>query len=82
MHQKPVPADALKATIARYNSFVDSGTDEDFGKAKPKYKIQTPPFYAAWATPVIHDCRVGLRINAKCEVVDMQGKVIPGLLRR
>ena len=24
------------------------------------YKIEKPPFYAAWATPVIHDTRVGL----------------------
>ena len=29
----------LKATISRYNSFVDSGVDEDFGKPKPLYKI-------------------------------------------
>jgi WG repeat protein/FAD binding domain-containing protein len=44
-----------------------------------KYKIQTPPFYAAWATPVIHDTRAGLRINAKCQVVDFHGNIIPGL---
>lgn len=75
----PMPAGALQSTVARYNGFVDSGTDEDFGKPAPKHKIQTPPFYAAWATPVIHDTRVGLRINAKCQVVDMQGRVIPGL---
>ena len=76
---KPIPAAALHGTVARYNSLVDSGTDEDFGKPKPQYKIQTPPFYAAWATPVPHDTRVGLRINARCEVVDLQGHVIPGL---
>ena len=34
---------------------------------------------AAWATPVIHDTRAGLRINAKCQVVDMKGEVIPRL---
>jgi succinate dehydrogenase/fumarate reductase flavoprotein subunit len=28
---------------------------------------------------VIHDTRAGLRINAKCQVVDMKGEVIPGL---
>ena len=65
--------------MARYNSFVDSGVDEDFGKPKPLYKIATPPFYAAWATPVVHDTRAGLRVNAKCQVVDMNGKVIEGL---
>jgi succinate dehydrogenase/fumarate reductase flavoprotein subunit len=72
-------AAALRHTVERYNSFVESGKDEDFDKPKPQYKIQTPPFYAAWATPVIHDTRVGLRINAKCQVLDLQGQIIPGL---
>jgi succinate dehydrogenase/fumarate reductase flavoprotein subunit len=69
----------LAATVARYNSFVDAGDDKDFGKPAPRYKIATPPFYAAWATPVPHDTRAGLRINARCQVIDMQGAVIPGL---
>ena len=77
--RKPMPAAALESTITRYNSFVDAGKDTDFGKAAPKYKIRTPPFYAAWATPVVHDTRAGLRINAKCQVVDFSGNVIPGL---
>lgn len=76
---KPLPTSALQDTVARYNSFVDAGRDADFDKPKPKYKIQTAPFYAAWATPVIHDTRAGLRINSKCQVVDLHGKVIPGL---
>ena len=79
----PMPPENLEQTVARYNSFVDSGVDEDFGKPKPLYKIAKPPFYAAWATPVVHDTRAGLRINAKCQVMDMNGKVIAGpLLRR
>jgi succinate dehydrogenase/fumarate reductase flavoprotein subunit len=45
----------------------------------PRYKIEKPPFYAAWATPVPHDTRAGLRINAACQVVDMHGAIIPGL---
>ncbi len=77
--RKPMPADALQNTVTRYNSFVDSGKDADFGKPSPKFKIQTPPFPAAWATPGIHDTRSGLRINAKCQVVDLNGGVIPGL---
>jgi succinate dehydrogenase/fumarate reductase flavoprotein subunit len=76
---KPMDGATLHATVERYNAFVDSGTDVDFGKPTPLYKIQTPPFYAAWATPLVHDTRAGLRINARCQVVDMQGRVIPGL---
>jgi len=79
-HQRvPMPPANLEATVTRYNSFVDSGVDADFGKAKPLYKIATPPFYAAWATPVIHDCRAGLRINAECRVLDLNGQIVPGL---
>lgn len=75
----PMPPDDLEQSVARYNSFVDSGKDEDFEKPKPLHKIATPPFYAAWATPVVHDTRAGLRINARCQVMDMNGDVIPGL---
>ncbi len=75
----PLPARNLEETVSRYNGFVDAGTDADFGKPTPRHKIATPPFYAAWATPVVHDTRAGLRINARCQVVDMNGAVIPGL---
>ena len=70
--------------MARYNSFVRTpGYDQDFGKPKPLYKIATPPFYAAWATPVVHDTRAGLPVNARCQVVDINGEVDRGpLLRR
>ncbi|MGH7798916.1 MAG: FAD-dependent oxidoreductase [Candidatus Binatia bacterium] len=76
---KPMKGETLQAAVERYNSMVDRGEDIDFGKPAPKYKIRTLPFYAAWATPVVHDTRAGLRINAKCQVLDMKGQVIPGL---
>jgi hypothetical protein len=77
--RRPMPPATLEATVARYNGFVARGADEDFGKPNPLYKLARPPFYAAWATPVMHDTRAGLRINAKCQVVDMNERVIPGL---
>ena len=75
----PMPPQNLAGTVTRYNAFVEAGKDFDFGKPKPLYKIAKPPFFAAWATPVIHDTRAGLRINARCQVVDLNGEVIPGL---
>jgi succinate dehydrogenase/fumarate reductase flavoprotein subunit len=79
-HQRTaMPPQNLETTIARYNSFVESGRDDDFGKAAPRYKIAKPPFYAAWATPMVHDTRSGLRIDARCQVIDMNGRPIPGL---
>ena len=76
---RPMPADELAATVTRYNSLVDAVTDEDFGKPDTLYKIQTPPFYAAWSTPLLHDSYTGLRTNTNAQVVDVQGQVIPGL---
>lgn len=76
---KPMKGETLQTTVERYNYLVERGEDVDFGKPAPQYKIQTPPFYAAWATPVVHDTRAGLRINASCQVIDMNGRVIPGL---
>jgi FAD binding domain len=77
--REPIDPATLTETVRRYNSFVDTGEDPDFEKPSPQYKIETPPFYAAWSTPVVHDTRAGLRIDAQCRVVDLAGEVIPGL---
>lgn len=77
--RSPVPAGALEEAVTRYNSFVDAGKDADFGKPTPKHKISKPPFYAAWSTPILHDCLAGLKINRRCQVIDLKGQVILGL---
>ncbi len=69
----------LEATVKRYNQMVDLGVDPDFAKPAPQFKIENGPFYAAWATFTVHDTYAGLRINMKCQVMDMKGQVIPGL---
>ena len=76
---RPMPAEALRTTVARYNSFVETGLDADFGKPTPVHKIETPPFYAAWATPTLHDVMAGVRINTNAQVIDLRGQPIPGL---
>jgi len=79
-HQrKPIAGAVLEETVNRYNSFVASGTDSDFKKPVPMYKIEKPPFYAAWATPILHDTLTGLRASPKAEVIDTRGQVISGL---
>jgi succinate dehydrogenase/fumarate reductase flavoprotein subunit len=74
-----MPGAALEATVAKYNSFVDGGKDADFEKPTPMFKIQKPPFYAAWSTPILHDTMTGLKIDQKCQVIDLNGRAIPGL---
>jgi len=76
---RPMPAAALRRTVDRYNSFVDSGVDADFKKPAPMYKIAKPPFYAAWHTPALHDSYTGIRINTNGQVLDLRGEPIPGL---
>jgi hypothetical protein len=77
--KQPMPGAALTETVARYNSFVAEGVDKDFKKKTPMHKIEKPPFYAAWATPILHDTLTGLRTNTSTEVIDMHGEVIPNL---
>jgi hypothetical protein len=76
-----VPLKHLKATVETWNSYVEAGSDPDFGRGEdaPMYKIDTPPFYAASIVAVWHDSYGGLRINGKAQVIDMEGNVIPGL---
>lgn len=76
---RPISSNVLEETVSNYNSYVDMGKDLDFGKPTPMYKIQKPPFYAAWSTPILHDTLSGLKINQKCQVIDIHGQVIPGL---
>lgn len=77
--RQPMAPRTLEDTVAKYNSYVDAGKDPEFGRPKLPLKIEQPPFYAAWATPILHDALAGLRINTRCEVIDLRGRVILGL---
>src|SRR5262249_34357263 len=79
-HQKyAMDGTLLQETVNRYNSFVTSGIDTDFSKPTPLHKIMKPPFYAAWATPILHDSLTGLRTDTHAQVIDTRGEAIPGL---
>jgi len=79
-HQKKsISGVVLQETVNRYNGFVTAGADTDFKKPTPLHKIEKPPFYAAWATPILHDTNTGLRTNTDSQVIDIRGEIIPGL---
>lgn len=69
----------LADTVARFNSFVEKGVDEDFGRESLDYKIETGPYYAAWATICLHDTLTGLRVTPDQQVLDIYAEPIPGL---
>jgi succinate dehydrogenase/fumarate reductase flavoprotein subunit len=77
--KQPMSGAVLQETVNRYNSFVTAGVDADFNKPTPLHKIEKPPFYAAWATPILHDSLTGLRTDAHGQVIDIRGEVIAGL---
>jgi len=75
----PKPENLLKA-IKRYNHFIKTGRDEDFGRWPLGEGIFEPPFYVMGPLGVyIGVTRGGLDINTRFQVLDQSGNVIPGL---
>jgi len=86
--QLDIPAGNLKATIDKYNSDIEKyGYDREFGRKLqgmywpnlPVMKLDHPPFYAVKNKICLTSMKGGLRINAKCQVIDQFGDVMPGL---
>lgn len=75
----------LRKTIDRYNSFIEKGTDLDFGKklnlpdGKRMPKIEKAPFYAVPVKPLVLMTLGGVLVNDKLMVVDKGGKAMAGL---
>jgi len=69
----------LAATVARWNSFVEAGLDDDLerGEVAPLHRIGTPPYFAALIAMSCHDSYGGLRIDGRSQVVDIQGDPVP-----
>ncbi|MDR2452964.1 MAG: FAD-dependent oxidoreductase [Bifidobacteriaceae bacterium] len=75
-----VPADALKATVDRYNALCEAGYDDDFGKQAARLKaVKQGPFYAIARQPGILCTLNGIITNANCEALDENHEVIEGL---
>lgn len=96
-HLIGVPADALVATVERFNELVDSGRDADFGRGDGAYdwwcgdrdvppgraatlgRLDTGPFYAVEVVSSCLGTKGGPRTTALGEVLDVDGRVVPGL---
>jgi 3-oxosteroid 1-dehydrogenase len=89
-----VDADALVATIERFNGFARAGVDQDFHRGELKWKLATAkagagrnpglgtvevaPFYGVKLLPSIGNS-AGLLANAQGQVVHHRQRPIPGL---
>lgn len=76
-----VPAEALKATVERYNKMAYAGIDTDFAKPSHRlFPIDTPPFYAGRAgTAGMLVVMGGLLCNGELQAYDADFNVIKGL---
>ena len=71
----------LTATVARYNSLVAAGADEDFGK-DPQYltaTVEQGPFYAVRPSYAVFASIGGVAVDRSMRVVDEAGAPIAGL---
>ncbi|MDC7240788.1 MAG: FAD-dependent oxidoreductase, partial [Spirochaetales bacterium] len=70
----------LADTIARYNELAELGEDLDHFKSSQYLEKLEGTLYAVKITPsVFLGTLGGIRINPSCEVVDYDGKAVPGL---
>jgi len=90
-----VPADALKATVERFNGFARRGVDEDFHRGESAYDryysdptvkpnpslnvIDRGPFYAVMIVPGDLGTKGGLVTDERARVLRPDGSVIGGL---
>ena len=71
---------ALAATVANYNSYAESGVDEEWGKAAENlWACDTAPFYAFRLSSGMLNTNGGIRINRNAQVVDARFKPVTGL---
>jgi len=93
--QIEVPAEALEATLERFNGFARTGVDEDFHRGESAYDkyysdptvkpnpslhaIDQAPFYAVKIVPGDLGTKGGLVTDERARVLRPDGSVIPGL---
>ena len=70
----------LAKTLADWNECVKNQRDPEFGRTTGMQEdLSTAPYYAIKIAPGIHHTMGGVKINTAAEVINTEGKAIPGL---
>ena len=67
----------LQAAVDTFNKSV-AGEADPFGRKLFEYPFDKGPYYAGASVAVIHHTMGGIEINENCQVLDVNGNVIPG----
>ena len=79
-NQMGMPADAFVEQVEKFNSYCDSGVDEQYSlPAERMFRIDTPPFYASRIRCGVLVVMYGLNVNSKAQVCDENDQPIEGL---
>lgn len=75
-----IDANTLSNTIERYNQFVNTKQDEDYGRTTGmRHPINKAPYYAIKIAPGVHHTMGGVTINTHTQVLDTAKNVIQGV---
>lgn len=77
-----MPVENLKKSIANYNGVIAGTYKDPLGLRatdKDDKQMTEGPWYACQKVPTVHHTMGGLEINVNAQVLDVNGKVIPGL---
>ena len=70
----------LAKTLADWNEIVKNQRDTEFGRTTGmNADLTTPPYYAIKIAPGIHHTMGGVKIDVAAQVINTEGKPIPGL---
>lgn len=76
-----MPYEAVRESVGKYNSYVNTGTDKEFGRymQKDAKLMVKAPFYAIRLWPKVHHTMGGVQINTKAQVIGLDNEPIKGL---
>jgi len=72
-------AHKLTATVARYNSAIERGETDDFGRSHRPLPIAQPPYYAIAMQGWTLVSFAGINVNGGLQVLDREGRPISAL---
>ncbi len=75
-----IPYDSFVSTVKEYNTMIQKGRTDPFGKSlETAQQISGPPFFAMHLWPKVHYTPGGVGINTSAQVIDVRSRPIPSL---